>query len=389
MNKKNLLSFVFCLLISIGLTYYINGKGGLMLCICLVFAFLLSTVNFIAVKDKVFFEIKYDNVNLRKGDTFGVALIVSKKCLLPTPYVEIKLHSTEKLTPLKSEIFKTSLFSKNEKLKIKAEYKAEYSGKSTIEIEYVKVTDFLGIFSKLIYKKTEKDVAELRVLPNIPDRVYSSDILKSVADAVTFDDNDEDTGETVRFGVGTPGYEHRAYVPGDPIKKINWKLSSKREQYLLRLDEKPSVSGQLVIVDVFSKNNDKQTFSDCDNLVEGCLGLLSSMIKQELECECYVCNKNGWNSFKVADEKSLSLLQTELSTYDLSLETPKRIPDGIEKEKGTAVAVVFTNNLDDSLVSTGNTPVLQSFYVTKENYVKTHPDNVWVIDDVYELSRLR
>lgn len=389
MNKKNLLSFVFCLLISIGLTYYINGKGGLMLCICLVFAFLLSTVNFIAVKDKVFFEIKYDNVNLRKGDTFGVALIVSKKCLLPTPYVEIKLHSTEKLTPLKSEIFKTSLFSKNEKLKIKAEYKAEYSGKSTIEIEYVKVTDFLGIFSKLIYKKTEKDVAELRVLPNIPDRVYSSDILKSVADAVTFDDNDEDTGETVRFGVGTPGYEHRAYVPGDPIKKINWKLSSKREQYLLRLDEKPSVSGQLVIVDVFSKNNDKQTFSDCDNLVEGCLGLLSSMIKQELECECYVCNKNGWNSFKVADEKSLSLLQTELSTYDLSLETQKRIPDGIEKEKGTAVAVVFTNNLDDSLVSAGNTPVLQSFYVTKENYVKTHPDNVWVIDDVYELSRLR
>lgn len=360
-----------------------------MLCICLVFAFLLSTVNFIAVKDKVFFEIKYDNVNLRKGDTFGVTLIVSKKCLLPTPYVEIKLHSTEKLTPLKSEIFKTSLFSKNEKVKIKAEYKAEFSGKSTIEIEYVKVTDFLGIFSKLIYKKTEKDVAELRVLPNIPDRVYSSDILKSVADAVTFDDNDEDTGETVRFGVGTPGYEHRAYVPGDPIKKINWKLSSKREQYLLRLDEKPSVSGQLVIVDVFSKNNDKQTFSDCDNLVEGCLGLLSSMIKQELECECYVCNKNGWNNFKVADEKSLTLLQTELSTYDLSLETPKRIPDGIEKEKGTAVAVVFTNNLDDSLVSAGNTPVLQSFYVTKENYVKTHPDNVWVIDDVYELSRLR
>lgn len=387
MNKKNFLSFVFCLIISIGLTYYINGKGGLMLCICLVFAFLLSTVNFIAVKDKVFFEIKYDNVNLRKGDTFGVTLIVSKKCLLPTPYVEIKLHSSEKLIPLKSEIFKTSLFSKNERVKIKAEYKAEFSGKSTIEIEYVKVTDFLGIFSKLIYKKSDKDVAELRVLPNIPDRVYSSDILKSVADAVTFDDNDEDTGETVRFGVGTPGYEHRAYVPGDPIKKINWKLSSKREQYLLRLDEKPSVSGQLVIVDLFSKNNDKETFSDCDNLVEGCLGLISSMIKQELECECYVCNKNGWNSFKVVDEKSLTLLQTELSSYDLSLETSKRIPDGIEKEKGTAVAVVFTNNLDDSLVSVGNTPLLQSFYVTKENYVKTRPDNVWVIDDVFELSR--
>ena len=387
MNIKNALSYAFCLVISIGLSYYINGKGGLMLCLCLGTAFVLSTSNFLAVKDKVSFKIKYDNVNLRKGDIFGVTLILSKNCLLPTPYVEIKLKSSEKLTPQKSEIFKTSLFSKGEKVKIKAEYKADFSGKSTVEIEYVKVTDFLGLFSKCIYTKNETDIAQLRVLPDIPERVYSADILKSAADALTFDDNDEDSGETIRYGTGTPGYEHRAYIPGDPIKKINWKLSSKRETYLIRLDEKPSVTGQLVILDVFNDTANRETFKQNDNFIEGALGLLSSMIKQELECECYVCLKNGWTCHKVSDEKSLSLLQTELGSYDCEITHSTRIPTGLEKEKGTSVAIIFTTNLDEAIVSQGNTPTFQSFFVTKESCIKSKPDNVWLIDDLFELRR--
>lgn len=377
------------MLISVGLTYYINGKGGLMLCLCLLFAFVLSLIDFLAVKDKVMFDIRYDNLSLRKGDVFKVKLIVSKTCFLPTPYVEIKLCSTPKLKPLKSEIFKTSLFSKKDKVKINAEYKALFSGKSTVGVEYVKLTDFLGIFTKRIYTDDKENVAELRVLPDIPDKVYLSDVLKSVADAVTFDDNDDDTGETVRFGVGTPGYEHRDYYPGDPIKKINWKLSSKREQYLIRLDEKPAVTGQLVVLDVFNNktDTDKDTYKDNDILIEGCLGMLSSMLRQELECECCIYNKNQWVIRKISDEKSLTEFQTELGSYDADAVHNIRIPQNIEKEKGTAVAVVFTNNLDESLVSVSNTPTIQSFYITKENYIKTKPDNLWLIDNLYELSR--
>jgi len=389
LNIKNLISYVFCLVVSIGLTYYINGKGGLMLCICLVTAFLLSLVNFLAVKDKIIFDIKYDNVNLRKDDVFCVLLSVSKKCMLPTPYVEIKLRSSQKLTPLKSEIFKTSLFSKDDVVKIKAEYKADFSGKSTVGIEYVKVTDFLGLFTKYIYTTSNDDIAELRVLPEIPDSVFSTEMIKAVADSVSYNDDDDDSGDTIRYGVGTPGYEHRDYVPGDPIRKINWKLSSKRDKHLIRLDEKNSVTGQLVVFDIFTNKTDRQTYFDVDNLIEGSLGLILSMIRQELECECYVYNKNGWNYYKVNDEKSLSFLQTELGNYDVSQEHISRFPNGIEKEKGTAAAVVFTNNLDHNVVKAGNTPTVQSFYVTKESFVNYKTDNIWLIDQLFELTRYR
>lgn len=388
MNLKNTLSYAVCVLMSIALAYYINGAGGVMLCVCLVSALVISLVNFFAVRNKIRFDMKFDNVNLRKGDVFGVTLIVSKDTILPTPYVEIKLKGSEKLTPLKAEIFKTALFSKNEKVEIKAEYKAEYSGKSTVEIDYVRLTDYLGIVSRIIYSKAYGEKAELRVLPDIPDHITSSELLKSSTEATAFSDNDEDTGETARFGSGTPGYEHRAYVPGDPVRKINWKLSSKRDVYLLRLDEKLAVTSQILVLDIMGAEPTKKQFRINDNLIEGSLAVLSSMLMQELECDCWFYANNGWQMIEVNDEKSLQEFQMALANFDETKPHLTRLPMGLEKEKGSLSVIVFTNNLNERLCNEANSPLLQTFFVTHHSAVKAPAENVWCIDDTFDLKRV-
>lgn len=369
---------------------YINGTGGVMLCVCLVTALIFSLLNYFAVRNSISFEMKCENTNLRKGDSFQVELTVSKKSLFPTPYVEIKLRSSPKLTAVNAEIFKTAMFSKKKPLKISAGYRADFSGMSFVEIEYVRLTDYLGLISKNIYVKSDGNfnTAELKVLPDIPENNTPADLIKSACDAAAFDDNEEDTGETARFGGGIAGYEHRAYIPGDPVKKINWKLSSKRDIYMIRLDEKIAVTSQIMVLDVVSKDSSRIEFSNNDLLIESCLAMLSSMIMQELKCDCYFYSKDSWQKIEVCDEKSLYEFQRAMAVYDDFKNHSSRIPQEIFKEKGTAAAIVFTNNLDYSLENEGNTPLLRSFFVTTDRHLKYKSENMWIVNDMYEFKRI-
>ena len=56
------------------------------------------------------------------------------------------------------------------------------------------------------------------------------------------------------FG-GFPGYDNREYVPGDPLKRINWKQSAKRNKLLVRLDDEMAARAIHVVLDsVFEKH---------------------------------------------------------------------------------------------------------------------------------------
>lgn len=386
MNFKNFISYFSCLLISGFIAYFINGKGGVMLCICLISAFLLSVLNFILVKKKLDVNFQYENILLRKGETFSVKLAVSKHTFLPTPYIEVKFKSSPKLSPMKAEIYKTALFYSKNLAEIKSEYKTLFSGKAFVEIEYVKITDFLGLFSQNIFSNYKK-IANLKILPDIPENVTTDDLLKTSSDAVAFDDSDEDTGETIPFGQGTPGYEHRPYVVGDPVKKINWKLSSKRDIFMLRLDEKIAVSNQVLILDVFGETSQTEDFINNDILIEGFLGLARIMLFHELTCECWCFVENDWQMIVVKDEKSLFELQKTLENYDEQLNHTTRLPLVSQKEKGEVAEIIFSNNLDVSLVELTQKPSLHSFFVTTPSSLKSSTDNVWCIDKLFEIKR--
>lgn len=377
-------------MVAVFVAYYINGTGGILIAVCLVSALVISAVGFFAVRKKLVFKMKADAANLRKTDKFAVTLVLGKKTVLPTPYVEIRLKSSNKLSAVKSEIYKASLAFEKEPLEIQVEYSADFSGKAFVEIESVVLTDYLGLIKHTVFscEKDEKIRYELNILPDIPQGECPSDLIKSAADAVGFDDGEEDSGETARFGGGMPGYEHRQYVPGDPVKKINWKLSSKRDVYLLRLDEKISVTNQIILFDVLGKNPDRKSLADADILIQGGLSLASSLIMQELKCDCWFYVKDSWNKIEVFDEKTLLELQRELGGYDCEAERKSRLPSEVKNEKGTSAVMIFTNKPDSEISSECEKLNVSGFYVMTENDAKVRFENQWIINELYEYKRV-
>lgn len=385
------MGFISCLFISAVFAYLINGRGGVMLIVCLLTSLALSVINILAVRKKFTFVMSEANFNsLRKKENFQVVVQLSKRSFLPTPYVEVKLRSSPNLLPKKSELFKAAVSSNKKPVNITAEYSAGYSGAGFVEIESVKMTDYLGIISFSVFKSSEDNriISEFNVLPDIPMVNSTGELLKSSTDAVAFDDNDEDTGETARYGRGVPGYEHRQYVPGDPLKRINWKLSSKRDIFMVRLDEKVAVTSQKIVLDVFSeKITETQQLIDNDILVEGCMCMLSSMLRQELQCQCWYWAGGFWDMVDVSDEASLNKFQEIMGGYDFYKPHSPRLPDGLKSEKGSSAAIIFTNSLDASITSAAESSGSPCFFAATAQTVKQPCDDLWIVDDTFEFKR--
>lgn len=388
---KNVLSYVFCVAFSGLFAYYVNGKGGIFLMIALLAAAAVSVINVLIVRKKIGYSMERpENPQLRKGDTFRVGVSLVKNSPLPTPYIVVKLSSSPNVVNVSPEIIKAAVAANNKPSFLGADYKAEFSGKAWVKIQSVRITDYLGMIS---FEVPELSVgneisAEFNVLPEIPMVNFSGELLKSSSDAAAVEDAEEDTGETARYGGGVPGYEHRTYIPGDPLKKVNWKLSSKRDIYMVRLDEKVSVTGQCMVLDLVSPTSAaRQDLINNDLLVESCFSMLSTMLMQEIPCRCWFWLKGVWNGIEVSTEADLLEFQKFMGEYDFYSAHPERLPADLNNVKGSTASMIFTNDLDDRLVSECQSSGSTCFFVSVNDCVRLPCDDLWIVDSNYEFKR--
>lgn len=387
---KNILGYIFCLGIGAAVTYFISGVGGIMIIVCLVLSLALSLVDFMLVRNKFDFKAQTDEQNFRKGENAELKVSLRKLTILPAPFVEIKFTSSPKLKAVDSQFYKVSLGFDKKPTDITVKYAAMYSGKAHAEIESVVLTDYMGILRQNIYKRSEQEkiVFEFNIMPDIPDVNITSDLIKTSSEAIGYSDDEEETSETTRFGAGVAGYEHRQYVPGDPIKRINWKLSSKRDIFFVRLDEKINSTNQSVVFDLYNEKPAGDDFRDNDLLIESALSVMVSMIRQEQTCNVYLLIRGKWETIEIKDEPSVIELQRLFGEYDSSKSHSSRIPPEIKNEKGTSSAVIFTNCLDSELIESCQSNNTIGFFVTTENHIKISSENCWIVNNLYELKRV-
>lgn len=273
-------------------TFYIDGEMG-----AIIIAFMISapTISFFIAlygRNRINVDIDCDSF-VKKGSELKVKVIVNKKGVLPLALVEI--------TPLISEVFeentktyKLSMLNE-EKIEFVFSVKAETGGNGEVSIKSVYSCGFLG-FVKLKAKTVLPQPKCVGVIPVIPDIKPSTQLFKNVADLVMTSENDEDNDTSMVFSANTaPGYEHREYVQGDPLKRVNWKLSSKKSKLMIRLDEAASAVQPLIVLDLYreEKNNTKNAIIHEEKLLESVFGLLTLLIKQGIACTFISRNYNG------------------------------------------------------------------------------------------------
>jgi len=176
-------------------------------------------------------ELSQEKVN--RGEDVSLTLTVSHKGLLPIAPITLTLcdllGGEEEPVRLRS--------ASGRKQQLRFPFNARHVGALEVGVTKYKVEDVFGLFS--LTKTPQTPCAQLLVLP-LP---FETEDLK-------FAPGDEGLESMARAteDISSPA-DVRAYQPGDPLKKIHWKLSVRKGDLLVRRFEQPTLPDALVLLD--------------------------------------------------------------------------------------------------------------------------------------------
>jgi len=160
-----------------------------------------------------------------KGDKKNYAAEICNKSYMPCPNIRIRFTQNSKAfykSSVNYDIVKRRFFTDisiapKGKNNISADILCRYRGRHEIGTESIEIFDCLGIFS---LKKRIDAKTVLQVRPRILD-------INSIINS----SNGQDQLKNKEGAVET---EYRSYRPGDKVKLINWKLTAKQNEFVVK-----------------------------------------------------------------------------------------------------------------------------------------------------------
>ncbi len=190
-----------------------------------------------------FFAAKKTKIRLflERNDPFEYGYEIAYRGWLPIVSVKIfteilNVYTGEKLVELQ-----VSAAGKKKPVRINKRVEGEFCGCIQIQIQNISITDPLGLWNISVEPEPQFWQKSYVVMP---DYFSIETVLEEDVTAMIDSENysmyypGNDPGET--FAI-------REYVPGDPIKKIHWKLSQKTDKLLVREFGRPVVDETLLL----------------------------------------------------------------------------------------------------------------------------------------------
>lgn len=231
-KKNSRLSGIPGYLLSIGLcvvfALYCSGRVGWFLVLTFICAPILSLLFTLLFRKQITAACMLETPLAAKGEHGILTVSLQSKGFLPSPFITITFTDSPYLT-CGEPLLTLSLLPRSTET-VFFDFTASVCGASFVGIKEIRIWDYLGLFS---FTAPVPDTQEIHVVPDIAEVSSDEDyILEIYRQSTETGDSEEtiDAGSTL-FG-GFPGFEHREYVPGDPLKRINWKLSAKRDKLL-------------------------------------------------------------------------------------------------------------------------------------------------------------
>lgn len=273
-------------------TFYIDGEMGVILLAFLIISPLVSLFFTVYARKRIKVSLDCEGY-VKKGSKLNVTVTVEKNGFFPLSVIEIK--------PFASEVFgedgksyRITMFN-SAKRSFEFSVDALVGGNGVIGIESVYSCGFLG-FMKLKVTESLPDEVSVGVIPEIPDVKTSSQLCRTVADSVVTSDEEEENDSAILFSANTtPGYEHREYVQGDPLKRINWKISTKKSKLMVRLDEAVASVQPVIVLDLYRADGAdvKTAIISEEQIICSAFGLLTALLRSGIPCRFAYRNSFG------------------------------------------------------------------------------------------------
>ena len=274
-NIISVLSVVFVLLI---FTFFIDGEIGMIIITFLIFAPLVSFIFALSGRKRVNVSFSCESY-VKKNGKLRVTVNVEKSGFFPVAILELRFAASEVFGKLEKS-YKISMAA-SEKKEFTFDVDANVGGNGEISLVSAYSSGFLG-FVRFKLKSQLPQPVSVGVIPEIPEIKTTSQLFRNIADSVITSDEEENNDTALRFSASTaPGYEHREYENGDPLKRVNWKLSVKKGTLMVRLDEAIASVQPVIVLDLFRKNtsNPLPSVVDEEKLICSVFGLISMLIR--------------------------------------------------------------------------------------------------------------
>ena len=265
-------------------TFYLDGEMGIILIAFVLFAPLVSYAMAAYARKRIKVRIDCEGY-VQKGSTLDVKITVEKTGIVPLAIVELVPEATEVFSGLDKRYHLSLAGADRKSFHCRAE--AIIAGNGEIAVPEIYSCGFLG-FMKLKLKNKEQypDSKSVGVIPALPEVSAASQLFRNIADGVmTSDEEENDTA--MQFSTNTsPGYVHREYVEGDPLKRVNWKLSSKKNKLMVRLDEAVASVQPVLVLDLYRSSSEDpvKAAESGERIICAMFGLLDLLVKQGIAC---------------------------------------------------------------------------------------------------------
>lgn len=357
-NFRFIFSYLMAIAFSVVFALFCSARVGWFFTAALVLSPVLSlllTLLFIRFIDA---ETESQSYILNKNEKFNIEIKISNKFFLPSPPVIVKLINSESVKCAENE-YEVSLMPLSKEV-FSSQCSGAICGASDTGIEKIKISDYFRMFSftpKI--KDKSRLLFEIGVIPDISEISSDNEVMnEAVKASVSFDDSENSTEKSMYSFGGVPGYDNREYIPGDPLKRINWKLSAKKNKLLVRLDDSTVSSAIAIVLDgVFCSDSLNGVYSrerllkSGEKAIEESLGYVRSFLMKNYTVTYIFRHDKKWQSYNVIDENILSEIRNDFAKYRYETRSEyERIPKEMLAGQKSDSVIFCTPLMDEALI---------------------------------------
>ncbi len=339
---RNRLIFTFLILAAAAFSSFYGGTSYLLLFavlllplvsfLCLVIAFASLKLSQ-GVKDHI----------LYKGEETSYRFVLRNRGPFICTGVELRLY-TSLFEAKELEPFQFVSLPPGDRIETTARIRCLYRGTYQIGVESIAATDFLNLFR--LKRSARTSQATVQVLP----RVIR---LKRLASAPDEEDTKNFSVPSVRVQE-QPDVESRPYTAGDGLRTVNWKLSARQQELLVRKYTGRPKLKILLAVDLSEIKLKKplDRIITEDKIIETALSAADHFLRRHVPLEVSYCAEDSLCSgFKLETQAAFDQLYRVFSGVPFSAASsfPALLEQIAFENGGQAFCIVVTHRLDEAL----------------------------------------
>lgn len=212
----------------------------------LLYGILLLPVVSFAYMFLVYFQVKYwqelDKKFITKGEQIKFKFSINNESLFFFPFIKVRLYNMNSLWEKNFEE-KSFMINPMSKKSYAATFDCKYTGYYEFGINSIYIGDLLGLFC---IKHQVFDPKCITVYPRILPLKKFAIINSNIGDTDKIGKSDHEDHTMIS--------DTRSYIPGDSMKRIHWKLTAKKGEFLVKNYDSSLQTVVNILVDL-TKNN--------------------------------------------------------------------------------------------------------------------------------------